>query len=190
MPLKEFTKEQVSQHNKDGDAWMIINDKVYDVSEFLDAHPGGKRVMMPLLGKDASAQFKLYHTAATVLDGKYNKSLMIGKLQGTEDVEQFDAAADTFGSMVAFADPAWYQGWATPYYNDSHKKFRAWMRSFIQKEMMPFVHQWEQAGQVPKSLYKKCGENGLLAAISGIYPFPAQYAPVKTPPGGVSIKEW
>ena len=35
-----YTKEEVLKHNKNGDAWLIIDDKVYDVSDWTD-HPGG-----------------------------------------------------------------------------------------------------------------------------------------------------
>lgn len=32
---KKYTHAQVKQHNKESDLWLIINDKVYDVSKFL-----------------------------------------------------------------------------------------------------------------------------------------------------------
>ena len=35
-----FTIEEVLKHNKNGDAWLIIDRKVYDVSDWTD-HPGG-----------------------------------------------------------------------------------------------------------------------------------------------------
>lgn len=36
MPeIKKFTHAQVKEHNKESDLWLIINDKVYDVTKFL-----------------------------------------------------------------------------------------------------------------------------------------------------------
>jgi cytochrome b involved in lipid metabolism len=42
--MKVFNKEEVSLHNKENDCWLIIDSKVYDVTKFLSAHPGGKKV--------------------------------------------------------------------------------------------------------------------------------------------------
>lgn len=35
MSEKKFTHAQVKEHNKAADLWMVINDKVYDVTKFL-----------------------------------------------------------------------------------------------------------------------------------------------------------
>lgn len=36
MPdIKKFTHAQVKEHNRENDLWLIINDKVYDVTKFL-----------------------------------------------------------------------------------------------------------------------------------------------------------
>ncbi len=34
-------RARAPQHNKDGDCWVVIDKKVYDVSKFLDDHPVG-----------------------------------------------------------------------------------------------------------------------------------------------------
>lgn len=36
---KEFTLQEVSAHNTKKDLYMVIHDKVYDVSSFVDEHP-------------------------------------------------------------------------------------------------------------------------------------------------------
>lgn len=41
-----FTFEEVKKHNKEGDIWIIIGDKVYDVSKFIAIHPAGKNVIL------------------------------------------------------------------------------------------------------------------------------------------------
>lgn len=36
MPdVKKYTKAQVKEHNNENDVWLIINDKIYDVTKFL-----------------------------------------------------------------------------------------------------------------------------------------------------------
>lgn len=40
---KVFSRDDVAAHNKDGDLWIIVEDKVYDMSSFQNLHPGGKK---------------------------------------------------------------------------------------------------------------------------------------------------
>ncbi|EPZ34355.1 DNA/RNA helicase, DEAD/DEAH box type domain-containing protein [Rozella allomycis CSF55] len=42
---KSFTLEQVKDHNKDNDIWLVIHGGVYDISKFLHEHPGGDEVL-------------------------------------------------------------------------------------------------------------------------------------------------
>lgn len=41
------------------------------------------------------------------------------------------------------------------------------MRQFIDKEIIPYCHEWDEAKQVPRQLYHKMAENNLLLAIAG-----------------------
>eukprot|EP00027_Filamoeba_sp_ATCC50430_P015232 CAMPEP_0168565676 /NCGR_PEP_ID=MMETSP0413-20121227/13985_1 /TAXON_ID=136452 /ORGANISM="Filamoeba nolandi, Strain NC-AS-23-1" /LENGTH=322 /DNA_ID=CAMNT_0008597589 /DNA_START=130 /DNA_END=1095 /DNA_ORIENTATION=+ len=53
-----LTPEEVSKHNSVNDGWIIINQSVYEVSKFIDLHPGGVEILLPFLGKDATEAFK------------------------------------------------------------------------------------------------------------------------------------
>jgi cytochrome b5 len=43
MTTKKFTIKEVSEHDKEKDCWIIIKGKVFDVTKFLQFHPGGKK---------------------------------------------------------------------------------------------------------------------------------------------------
>ena len=47
-------------------------------------------------------------------------------------------------------------------YTEEHNIFREAVRKFFEKEVTPHVDEWEEAGIVPKSIWKKMGEQGFL----------------------------
>ncbi|KAK4759088.1 hypothetical protein SAY87_020389 [Trapa incisa] len=55
---KLFLFEEVEKHNKIKDCWLIISGKVYDVTPFMDEHPGGDEVLLSATGKDGSDDFE------------------------------------------------------------------------------------------------------------------------------------
>jgi len=47
-------------------------------------------------------------------------------------------------------------------FNAQHDMFRQAVRSFVEKEVEPHVDEWEQAGQIPKSIWPRMGALGFL----------------------------
>ncbi|KAL8139127.1 hypothetical protein V2J09_005128 [Rumex salicifolius] len=71
---KVFTLADVAQHNTAKDCWLIIGGKVYDVTKFLEDHPGGDDVLIQATGKDATDDFEdIGHssTARAMMDEMY-----------------------------------------------------------------------------------------------------------------------
>jgi acyl-CoA dehydrogenase len=47
-------------------------------------------------------------------------------------------------------------------FNEQHEMFRQAVRSFVEKEVEPHVDEWEEAGQIPKSIWPRMGALGFL----------------------------
>ncbi|KAK4186269.1 nitrate reductase [NADH] [Podospora australis] len=50
-PQKEFTREEIEKHDKEGDCWIVVDYKVYDATSVLNWHPGGKPAILAHAGK-------------------------------------------------------------------------------------------------------------------------------------------
>jgi acyl-CoA dehydrogenase len=47
-------------------------------------------------------------------------------------------------------------------YTEEHRIFRESLRKFLAREIVPHIEEWEEAGIVPRSAWKKMGEQGFL----------------------------
>ncbi|KAM6223786.1 cytochrome b5 type B [Rhynchocyon petersi] len=53
-----YRLEEVATRNSSKEIWMVIHGRVYDVTRFLDEHPGGEEVLLEQAGTDASESFE------------------------------------------------------------------------------------------------------------------------------------
>lgn len=54
---QKYTAAQISVHNKDNDLWLVLNNKVYDVTKYVDEHPGGLDTLMDVAGQEGTEAF-------------------------------------------------------------------------------------------------------------------------------------
>jgi len=54
--MPQYTLEDVKKHNNKKDLWIAIHKKVYNVTTFLNEHPGGD-ILLDGAGKDATSLF-------------------------------------------------------------------------------------------------------------------------------------
>ncbi|KAE9605762.1 hypothetical protein Lal_00025194 [Lupinus albus] len=67
--FKVYTFEEVSKHNDKNDCWIIVHGKVYDITSFLDDHPGGVEPLLMATEKDASNDFEdIGHSDSAIED--------------------------------------------------------------------------------------------------------------------------
>ncbi len=50
----------------------------------------------------------------------------------------------------------------SPFYTAEHEAWRAVVRRFVENEIEPFAHEWDEAGETPRELYEKAAAIGLL----------------------------
>ncbi|KAK5009525.1 hypothetical protein LTR39_004918, partial [Cryomyces antarcticus] len=55
---KELTYSDVSEHTGKKDLYIVVHDKVYNASSFVDEHPGGEEVLLDVGGQDATEAFE------------------------------------------------------------------------------------------------------------------------------------
>uniref|UniRef100_A0A7S3LPT8 fumarate reductase (NADH) n=2 Tax=Sar TaxID=2698737 RepID=A0A7S3LPT8_9STRA len=75
-----LSAEEVAKHNTDKDCWVILEGFAYDVTEFLDDHPGGKKAIMLYAGKDATKEFAMLHKPEILT--KYAAEFKLGPVAG------------------------------------------------------------------------------------------------------------
>jgi hypothetical protein len=56
-----FTMAQVKANNSAKSCWAVVDDYVYDLTKWINSHPGGPGAIVSLCGTDATTSFKAQH---------------------------------------------------------------------------------------------------------------------------------
>lgn len=59
-----ITMEEVEKHNEVNDCWVACNGLVYDVTSYINRHPGGKYVIKSKAGKEVTKFFEMHSKKA------------------------------------------------------------------------------------------------------------------------------
>lgn len=155
---RTITRAELESHNKEGDAWIQINNDVYNISRFAGMHPGGEKNIQNYAGKDATEVFYSLHRHEVI--EKYAR-LKVGVMEdsGYEDINHNGNISD-----VPFAEPPYWRGWRSPYHNETHEAFREDLRKFFHEEVREEAEECEARGEAPsKEMFKKFGDFGVFA---------------------------
>lgn len=58
---KHYTSAEVSAHSNAQSCWNIVNGKVYDLTSWINQHPGGSIAIVKICGIDGSSDFNRQH---------------------------------------------------------------------------------------------------------------------------------
>lgn len=65
-----------------GRHWLVIDDIIYDCTEFISEHPGGQDVLQPFRGHDCTWQFRRFHGKRELQQGR---GLRVGRTSGVRN---------------------------------------------------------------------------------------------------------
>eukprot|EP01112_Ceratiomyxa_fruticulosa_P023131 TRINITY_DN8722_c0_g2_i6.p1 TRINITY_DN8722_c0_g2~~TRINITY_DN8722_c0_g2_i6.p1 ORF type:complete len:334 (+),score=60.63 TRINITY_DN8722_c0_g2_i6:370-1371(+) len=118
--LRPITSAEVETHSSENDAWLIIDGYVHNITQFLSEHPGGKEIVLPYLGKDATQIFSsetehAHSQAAYTILKKYRIGVLDGKTT-TDRVAGSEYLAGLVDVKKAMVPQVWrlgdnYQKW-------------------------------------------------------------------------------
>ncbi len=57
IQVNYYTIADIAVHNNVNDCWLLINNKVYDVTSFIPGHPGGERNIADSCGRESTAAY-------------------------------------------------------------------------------------------------------------------------------------
>eukprot|EP00729_Bicosta_minor_P001085 gene1085-1416_t len=181
--MTTFTREEVAKHSTAKDLWTVIDGDVYDLTDFADMHPGGAVPLLDAAGKDGTKLFYSLHRGS-VLDRPPYAKLKVGT------IVNYAGPAGDAATTVPYGEAAGFWRMHSPYYNDSHHRFRAAIRTFIDAEIRPTAVDDDLKGKAPSlELNMKLGDAGILAAVVAAAP-QVEMLGFTALPGGVTPAEF
>lgn len=171
--LKQYTLDEVSKHNKEDDLWVVIDSYVYDLSDFIDAHPGGEAVLLSddVAGQDVTETFFGLHPIE-VLTRPQHKDMIIGRVQGQDSEIKYPTPGML--SKVPYAEPDHLvDPFKSPYYKESHRRLQKEVRKLVDEFIRPEMKLREADNKPPsKELFQKLGEPGIELQAMRLGPGP------------------
>ncbi|OQE21320.1 hypothetical protein PENSTE_c012G10080 [Penicillium steckii] len=82
---KLLSAQQISTHNSPDDCWVVVDNQVWDVTDFLEEHPGGSTIILKYAGQDATKAYSEVHAPSVM-----KTNLQADKFKGILDESTID----------------------------------------------------------------------------------------------------
>lgn len=106
--VKYYRLSEVEERNSFKSTWIVINNKVYDVTKFLEEHPGGEEVLREQAGGDATESFEDVGHSTDARE--MASSMVIGELH-PDDRDKLAKPADP---TTVQESTSWWSNWLIP----------------------------------------------------------------------------
>lgn len=158
-PETTFSREEVRSHTTEDSLWCIIDSTVYDLTDFVDAHPGGESVLRQVAGQDATTAFYNLHRHEVIT--KY-ADLAIGTVEGEKPQVITPQPGDL--SEVPYAEPLWLApSFHSPYYKESHRRLQRAIREFTDRYLYAEAQECEATGRfISQEMIDRMSKEGIL----------------------------
>lgn len=158
LPSTKFSRKEVAKNNNADSLYIIVDSKVYDLTDFAAGHPGGEHVLLQVAGKDATAEFYSMHRHQLLV--KYS-SLCIGTVEN--ETPQVMARGVGELSSMPYGEPTWLTPtFKSPYYTDSHRHLQKELRKFVDTVLRPEALRIEDTGERPSpEFFKTLAREGI-----------------------------
>uniref|UniRef100_UPI0037E82E4C cytochrome b5 n=1 Tax=Semicossyphus pulcher TaxID=241346 RepID=UPI0037E82E4C len=108
--VEYFTLSEIEEKNTFKSTWIIINNKVYDVTKFLEEHPGGEEVLREQAGGDATESFEDVGHSTDARE--MAQDMIIGELH-PDDRHKIAKPVETMVTTLN-DEPSWWTNWVIP----------------------------------------------------------------------------
>ncbi|XP_044131228.1 cytochrome b5-like, partial [Bufo gargarizans] len=105
--VKYYTLEEIQKHNTSKSTWIILHHNVFDVTKFLEEHPGGEEVLREQAGGDATETFEDIEHSTDARN--MSKEFVIGELH-PDDRCKIKKPGDTF-ITTSDSDSSLWSNW-------------------------------------------------------------------------------
>ncbi|WWC87524.1 uncharacterized protein L201_002414 [Kwoniella dendrophila CBS 6074] len=105
QPEGTYSLEQLKEHGTRESLWMLLHDKVYDVTAFIDEHPGGDEVMIEEAGRDATEAFEDVGHSDEARD--MLPKMLLGDFYGEKKSKTKKSFSSNDGSTSSGGFPIW-----------------------------------------------------------------------------------
>ena len=76
-------------------------------------------------------------------------------------ISQRSSSTQPFGLVAPWAEPASVNDLESPYYTDTHRRLRKYIRAYVDQHIIPHQLQWEAEGGAPREAARKYVESGI-----------------------------
>ncbi|XP_071340459.1 cytochrome b5 isoform X2 [Trachinotus anak] len=105
--VKYYRLSEIEEQNTFKSTWIIIHNKVYDVTKFLEEHPGGEEVLREQAGGNATESFEDVGHSSDARE--MARDMVIGELH-PDDRDKLAKPVETLVTTLK-DETSWWSNW-------------------------------------------------------------------------------